>query len=64
MEDADTRELRRDQLDREREERARAGAAEQHEEAHQHARRADKAAYLKAKLDERARAEERVDGSS
>jgi hypothetical protein len=56
--DPKTEELRLEQLDRERVERDRAREAEEPEETDQHARRADKAAYLKAKLDERARAED------
>ena len=58
MSDPKTEELRLEQLDRERVERDRAREAEEPEETDQHARRADKAAYLKAKLDERARAED------
>ncbi len=56
-----TQELRLDQIQREREEHARAREAAQAEEEHEHARRAERASYLKQKLDERAESEERVD---
>jgi hypothetical protein len=57
MEDPTTQELRLEQLRREREEREEAREASTDDEAEQHARRADKADYLKRKLDERARSE-------
>ena len=47
-----TQELRLDQIQREREEHARANEASLPEEEHAAARRADKAAYLKEKLEE------------
>jgi hypothetical protein len=58
MADPRTEELRVEQIARAREEHARAQRAELEDEAEQHERRADKAAYLKAKLDERAASEE------
>ena len=57
MSDPETEELRLDQLARERSERDRAQQAPDPEEAEQHDRRADKAAYLREKLEERARSE-------
>jgi membrane protein len=60
MADPETEELRVEQVRREREERARAREAEQADEEHQHERRAERAAYLREKLDERAESEERV----
>jgi hypothetical protein len=53
-EDPTTRELRIRQADREAEERRKAETADTEEETDEHARRADKAAYL---LEERADAE-------
>ena len=47
-----TQELRLDQIEREREEHARAEDASTPDEAHAATRRADKAAYLKRKLEE------------
>lgn len=47
-----TQELRLDQIQREREEHARAQNAATPDEAHAAARRADKAAYLREKLAE------------
>jgi hypothetical protein len=58
MADPSTEELTTDQMSREAIERERARHAEQQAEEHAHERRADKAAYLKRKLDERAAAEE------
>jgi hypothetical protein len=55
--DDETRELSTGQLEREAIERERARAADQRAEERTHARRADKAAYLREKLDERAEAE-------
>jgi hypothetical protein len=60
MADPRTDELRVEQIQREREEHARARAADEGAEQRAHERRADRAAYLKEKLDERAEAEERV----
>jgi membrane protein len=61
MADPETEELRVEQVRREREERARAREAGQADEEHQHERRAERAAYLREKLDERAESEERVE---
>ena len=55
--DHETQELSTDQLRREAIERERARHAEDETEQTAHARRADKAAYLREKLDERAQAE-------
>ena len=62
MPDPKTEELRIAEIAREREEREQAGEAEQPAEEHAHARRADKHAYLKEKLADRARAEDEADG--
>ena len=51
-----TQELRLDQIQREREEHARAEHASTPEEAHAAERRADKAGYLKEKLAEQEKA--------
>ena len=56
-EDPTTQELRLEQLKREASERERADSSIEEDEADQHERRADKASYLRAKLEERARAE-------
>lgn len=56
--DPKTEELRLEQLRREREEREAAGGADQAADEHAHERRADKHAYLRDKLDERARSED------
>ena len=62
MPDPKTEELRVDQIQREREERRNAEAADLPEETEQHERRAEKAAYLREKLAQRAAAEdERAD---
>jgi len=58
-EDPTTQELRIAQVRREAHERERAGRPE--EEPEQHDRRADKAAYLREKLEERAAAEREAD---
>ena len=70
-EDPTTQELRLEQFRREAEERDRAGASLDEEEADQHERRAEKAGYLREKLEERAEAEReaniddgRTDGAS
>jgi hypothetical protein len=55
--DPTTEELRIEQLARERTERKLAEDAPQDEETAQHTRRAEKARYLKEKLDERAESE-------
>lgn len=56
-EDPQTEELRLRQAAREADEREEAEAAGSDEETEQHERRADKAAYLREKLEQRARAE-------
>ena len=61
MDEPETEELRLDQARRERDEREQAAGAELTGDERQHERRADKAAYLEAKLAERAESEERVD---
>ncbi|MBA2341839.1 MAG: hypothetical protein H0V85_00060 [Thermoleophilaceae bacterium] len=55
--DPTTEELRVAQLHEEREERERARESDEGEETKRHARRADKAAYLREKLDQRAESE-------
>ena len=57
-EDPTTRELRIRQAEREEEERRQADRAPSEDETEEHERRADKAAYLREKLEERADAEE------
>jgi hypothetical protein len=61
MPDPKTEELRVEQVDRERVERDRARESDEPTETDQHERRADKAAYLRAKLAERARAEDEAE---
>ena len=56
----DTQELKRVQEEREREEREKADSSTQVHESAQHDRRALKAAYLRQKLAERERAEEKA----
>ena len=58
MEDPDTQELRLEQQARERAEREHAREADLPTEEHAAVRRADKHAYLRSKLEERARSEE------
>jgi hypothetical protein len=58
MPDPKTEELQLDQQRRERGEREQAEEATDSHEAVTHERRADRAAYLKDKLDERARSED------
>ena len=58
MADPKTEELRLDQIQRERSEREQASESSERAEERAHRRRADRAAYLKSKLDERARSEE------
>jgi hypothetical protein len=60
--DEPTMELKREQERRETEERRLLDESELPDEAKQHERRGEKAAYLKAKLAERERAERKVDG--
>jgi hypothetical protein len=56
--DPKTEELRIEQIQRERDERDAAGDADQAAEEHAHERRAEKHAYLREKLAERARSED------
>jgi hypothetical protein len=56
-----TEELRVAQLQEEQEERDRARHSEEGEETKRHARRADKAAYLREKLEQRAESERDAD---
>jgi hypothetical protein len=56
-EEPSTEELRAAQAERERSEQERAREAESEDETAQHERRAEKSAYLKRKLDERAKSE-------
>jgi hypothetical protein len=58
MADPKTEELRLEELQRERAERGHARDADLSREERTHERRADKHAYLREKLDERARSEE------
>ena len=58
MADPKTEELRLEQIQRGRSERERASESPEPAEERTHRRRADRAAYLKSKLDERARSEE------
>lgn len=60
MPDPKTEELQLDESAREATERRQARDAEQTTEEHAHERRADKHAYLREKLDERARSEDEV----
>ena len=62
MPDPKTEEMQLEQLRKAHEERDRAQDAEDPTEEHTHARRADRAAYLKEKLDERARSEDEPGG--
>jgi hypothetical protein len=64
MPDPKTEELQLEQIARERQERARALEAPLEEETEQHERRADKAAYLKEKLRDRAASEDADAGTS
>jgi hypothetical protein len=58
--DPTTQELRLDQLRREQAERERAEKGVSADDTGQHERRADKASYLREKLEERAEAERRA----
>ncbi len=60
-EDPDTKELREVQARRVREELQQARVASDEEEESQHARRADKAEYLRQKLEQRAQSEREAD---
>ena len=61
MPDPKTEELRVEQIRRERDEHARARGADRPTEERQHARRAERAEFLREKLEERAESEERVE---
>jgi hypothetical protein len=61
MPDPETDELRVEQIRRERTERERAKETDDDLETAQHERRAERAAYLKEKLHERAEAEDRAE---
>jgi hypothetical protein len=58
MPDPKTEEMRLDQIKKERAERDQAGEASEPAEEKAHARRAERAAYLREKLDERAKSED------
>jgi len=58
MPDPKTEELRLEQIQRERAERDQADEATESAEEKSHRRRAERAGYLKRKLDERARSED------
>jgi hypothetical protein len=58
MPDPKTEELRLEQIQRERAEREQAGDASEPAEERTHERRAERAAYLREKLDERAKSED------
>jgi hypothetical protein len=62
MPDPKTEELRIAEIARERDERAQAREAELDDDERAHERRAEKHAYLREKLAERARAEDEADG--
>jgi hypothetical protein len=58
MPDPKTEEMQIEQLQKERTEREQATESHELAEEHTHARRADRAAYLREKLDERAKSED------
>jgi hypothetical protein len=58
MPDPKTEEMQLEQLDKERAEREQADEASEPADEHTHERRADRAAYLRDKLDERAKSED------
>jgi hypothetical protein len=60
MPDPKTEEMRLEQLQKESAERDQAGGASEPADEKTHARRADRAAYLREKLDERAKSEDDV----
>jgi hypothetical protein len=60
MADPKTEELQLEQVQREIAERKQAEGSHERAEEHAHERRADRAAYLKKKLDERAKSEEEL----
>jgi hypothetical protein len=62
MPDPKTEEMQLEQLRKEHEERERAAETDDATEEHTHERRADRAAYLRDKLDERARSEDETSG--
>ncbi len=62
MPDPKTEEMQLEQLQRERAERDQAGDAAAAEDEKTHERRADRAAYLRDKLADRARSEDEADG--
>jgi hypothetical protein len=62
MPDPKTEEMQLEQLQKERTEREQADEATEGAEERTHERRADRAAYLKRKLEERARSEDEADG--
>ena len=62
MPDPKTEEMQVEQIRRERDERDQADDAAERAEQRTHERRADRAAYLKEKLDERARSEDESGG--
>ena len=62
MPDPETREMQIVQSEKEKAERDLADTSSEPAETDAHDRRADKAAYLKAKLEERARAEDEAAG--
>ena len=62
MPDPKTEEMQLDQLQRERTERDQASGAAEPAEEKTHERRADRAAYLRDKLADRARSEDEADG--
>ena len=61
MGDPKTEELRIEQVQREMAERDQARDSSEEAEEHTHERRAERAAYLKKKLDERAKSEEELE---
>ena len=61
MGDPKTEELRVEQVQRELAEREQATDSNEAAEEHTHERRAERAAYLKKKLDERAKSEEELE---
>ena len=63
MPDPETEELQLEQLDRERAEREQARFSRSGREERTHERRADRHAYLRDKLDERAESEDEVAAS-
>ena len=60
MPDPETQELRTDQVKRVVEEKRRAEEAEEPAESKAHERRAERASYLKRKIDERAESEDEL----